>query len=218
MKIGVASVSLVAFGVFAGSAWGQEAGVAVDVQRGHSIAINVCSNCHIASPDQAFQPLLQPPAPSFESIAQRNNISAESVRTFLSTTHRSISNPRAMPNPQLIDSHINQVTAYLLSLRKQRPVGQQGEKGEPGTPGIQGPPGQPGGTGQAGPGAVHIVRTTCDAASCVAQCADDEIVISAWCGAQRNPSNFPTEKSATCRGRGAKNNPLIAVCAKLAGP
>jgi hypothetical protein len=97
------------------------------------------------------------------------------------------------------------------------PPGPSGSAGEPGPAGPQGAKGEPGTPGPGG-SAVHILRTTCDATGCVAQCAEDEIVISAWCGASRNPTNFPTEKSATCRGRGAANNPLIAVCAKSAGP
>jgi cytochrome c1 len=96
----------------------QEANVPDDVREGHRVAILVCSNCHVASRDQQFEPILRPPAPSFESLAQRDNVTSESVQTFLTTTHRSISNPTAMPNPQLIDAHVKQVAAYLLSLRK----------------------------------------------------------------------------------------------------
>jgi hypothetical protein len=83
--------------------------------------------------------------------------------------------------------------------------------GEVGPPGERGPPGPPG-------SAVHIVRTTCDERNCLATCADDEIAISAWCGAARNPTSFPSERSAACRGRAETNNPLVAVCAKIAGP
>jgi hypothetical protein len=42
-----------------------------------------------------------------------------SLRTFLTSTHRDISHPEGMPNPQLLDFQIKQVSAYLLSLRKQ---------------------------------------------------------------------------------------------------
>jgi hypothetical protein len=96
--------------------------------------------------------------------------------------------------------------------------GEQGPAGPPGPPGPQGPPG-PAGTSIAAGGGIHVVRATCSVASCVAECDADEIVISAWCGAARNTTNFPTEKSATCRGgRGPGNNPLIAVCVKSSGP
>jgi hypothetical protein len=116
----------------------------------------------------------------------------------------------------------------------QGPQGQPGPAGPPGVQGEQGPAGPPGPAGPAGPagaattavqgGAVHgggirIVRTTCSAASCVAECEANEVVISAWCGVARNPTNFPTERTATCRGgRGPGNNPLIAVCAKSSEP
>jgi hypothetical protein len=83
-------------------------------------------------------------------------------------------------------------------------------KGEVGPAGERGPPGPPG-------SAVHIVRTTCDERNCVATCAADEIAISAWCGAARNPTSFPTERSAACRGRTETNNPLVAVCGKITG-
>jgi hypothetical protein len=59
---------------------------------------------------------------------------------------------------------------------------------------------------------VRIVRATCDAASCAAQCSDDEVLLVAYCGA------FPTERSASCRPRTATNNPLIAACLKAASP
>ena len=119
MKIAIAAIPLVALGVVAGAAWAQESNVTDDVQQGHRLAVMICSNCHAAANDQPFQPILRQPAPPFESLAQRSTITADSVRTFLTATHRDISNPEGMPNPQLLDFQINQVTAYLLSLRKQ---------------------------------------------------------------------------------------------------
>jgi hypothetical protein len=70
-----------------------------DVQEGHQLADIICSNCHKVSQDQSFEPVLRPPAPSFESIAQRKDMTIDFVRTHLATTHRDISNPRGMPNP-----------------------------------------------------------------------------------------------------------------------
>jgi mono/diheme cytochrome c family protein len=116
MTFRVASALLVAFGVADGSAWAQEA--ADEVQQGHHLATLICSPCHVAAPDQPFEPILQPPAPSFESIARRNSITNDSVRAFLTTTHRDIGNPKGMPNPQLLDDQIKQVAAYLISLRR----------------------------------------------------------------------------------------------------
>jgi mono/diheme cytochrome c family protein len=118
MKIRIASAWLVALGVVASQACAQDAQSMNDVQEGHQLADIICSNCHKVSRDQSFEPVLRPPAPSFESIAQRKDMTIDFVRTHLATTHRDISNPGGMPNPQLIDHHAQQVAAYLLSLRK----------------------------------------------------------------------------------------------------
>jgi mono/diheme cytochrome c family protein len=119
MTVRIASAWLVAFGVAAGSALAQKANVTDDVQQGQRIAMLICSNCHIVARDQPSEPMLRPPAPSFESIARRSTTSTDSVRTFLATTHRDVSNPEGMPNTRLLDRQIRQVAAYLLSLRKQ---------------------------------------------------------------------------------------------------
>lgn len=109
---------LVALFIATRPGWGQEAQTASDVQKGRQLAILICANCHVAASSQPFEPILQPPASSFESIAQCESISADWVQTFLATTHRGLDNPRGMPNPELLESQIKQVAAYLLSLRK----------------------------------------------------------------------------------------------------
>ena len=92
-------------------------GVSDDVQNGHHLAVLMCSNCHVISPEQSIEPILQPPAPPFQSIAQRSTTSADTIRSFLTTTHRNLSNAAGMPNPELLDFQTRQVEAYLLSLR-----------------------------------------------------------------------------------------------------
>ncbi len=89
-----------------------------DVQAGHRLAIIVCANCHVAAPDQPNNPILRPPALSFASIAQRTSVTADWLQNYMKTTHRGLDNPNGMPNPELLDSQIKQVSAYLLSLRK----------------------------------------------------------------------------------------------------
>jgi mono/diheme cytochrome c family protein len=115
----IALVLLAACCVIANAAWAQNPNAADDVQQGHRLAVIVCANCHVAARDQLFQPILQPPAPSFESIAQREGLTSEFIQTFLATTHRDITTPQGMPNPQLLDFQTRQMAAYLLSLRKQ---------------------------------------------------------------------------------------------------
>jgi hypothetical protein len=97
----------------------------------------------------------------------------------------------------------------------QREQGQRGAKGDPGPPGPRGeigPPGPPGPSGTLS--GVRVIRAPCNEQSCAAQCSDDEIMLTAYCGAGRFPPVFPAERSAICRGRGPANNPLVVVCLK----
>ena len=112
------SIWLVALWIGICSAVGQETTSADDLRKGHRLAIMVCAFCHVAAPDQARMPILDPPAPSFESIAQRTDVTADWLEKFISTTHRGLDNPSGMPNPSLLDYQVKQVAAYLLSLRK----------------------------------------------------------------------------------------------------
>jgi hypothetical protein len=98
--------------------------------------------------------------------------------------------------------------------------GPQGDAGPPGSPGAKGDPGPPGPRGPAGSTApsVRVMRANCDATACSAQCGDDEVLLTAYCGAARNAATFPTERSATCKTRNAANSPLVAACAKAAAP
>jgi mono/diheme cytochrome c family protein len=106
--------SSLALGVLGGPAAAQEN----EVEQGHHLATLICSACHVAAPDQDFEPILRPPAPPFASIAERRDLTADFLQTFLSTTHRDVLNPKGMPNPLLLDYQIKQISAYILSLRK----------------------------------------------------------------------------------------------------
>jgi mono/diheme cytochrome c family protein len=101
-----------------GPAAAQQASPAETLRKGHDLAAIVCANCHLAAPDQRFPPVLHPPAPSFDSIAQRPDTTADSLEKFMTTTHRGLDNPKGMPNPYLMDYQIKQVVAYILSLHK----------------------------------------------------------------------------------------------------
>ncbi len=45
---------------------------------------------------------------------------------------------------------------------------------------------------------------------------EGEIILSAWCGPRRTGAFVATERQAQCR-PAAANNPIIGLCAKLAG-
>ena len=81
-------------------------------------AAHVCSICHLAAPDQAAKPLLNPPGPPFAAIAQRPALTEESLEKFITTAHRGLDNPKGMPNPDLAAYQVKQVAAYIMSLRK----------------------------------------------------------------------------------------------------
>jgi mono/diheme cytochrome c family protein len=91
---------------------------AASIGRGHSTADTVCWACHVIGADQEFSPILREPAPDFRVIAQRPGVTAQSLRAFLHSTHRLEGKPYAMPNPRLSDGMIDDVVAYILSLRK----------------------------------------------------------------------------------------------------
>jgi hypothetical protein len=96
----------------------------------------------------------------------------------------------------------------------------EGEKGDPGPAGPPGAKGDAGPRGPAGPAgaSMRIIRASCDATSCAAQCGDDEVLLIAYCGSARNAATFPTERSASCRARNPANSPLVAACGKSATP
>lgn len=89
-----------------------------DIQKGHQLAVTICAICHVAAPDQSYEPIMKPPAPSFVSIAQRKDTTADSLRLFMTTTHRGLDAPKGMPNPELMDYQIRELISYILSLRK----------------------------------------------------------------------------------------------------
>jgi hypothetical protein len=98
------------------------------------------------------------------------------------------------------------------------PAGSPGPKGETGAPGPTGPvgpPGPPGPRGEQGPPSptVRVVRKDCLVGGCTASCRGDEVLVSAYCGPERNPPTFIGERQVSCGVESnAANAPLVAVC------
>lgn len=90
-------------------------------------------------------------------------------------------------------------------------AGVQGLTGATGPQGLQGPPGPPGASSQ-----FRMIRTQCiSSAACTETCRDDEIVIVAFCGANRARATYLTERSVSCGiNPDTSNGPLIMVCGK----
>jgi len=97
------------------------------------------------------------------------------------------------------------------------PAGPQGPKGDAGPIGPAGPPGPPGPQGEKGPAgppspSVRVVKSDC-VSGCTVQCQDNEVLVTAYCGATRNPAQFLGERGASCGPEAsAANTPLVAVC------
>jgi mono/diheme cytochrome c family protein len=90
------------------------------LERGQHIAELVCSACHVVEHDQEFPPILRPPAPSFDEIANRSGVTVQTVRQFVSQTHWDLKTlPMQMPDPMLSTSDASAVARYVLSLRRQ---------------------------------------------------------------------------------------------------
>jgi mono/diheme cytochrome c family protein len=87
------------------------------VAAGHELALKVCSACHVVAKDQDLAPILRPPAPSFFAIAHRLEITEAFLRQFLSAPHGNRGKSLKMPNPQLVYYQIDEVVAYMLSLK-----------------------------------------------------------------------------------------------------
>ncbi len=90
---------------------------AQDIVRGRAIALSICSACHVVAVDQPYAPILHNPGPSFQSIANKPTATADALRRFISTAHKTAGDPFRMPNPELTDEMQDQVVAYILSLR-----------------------------------------------------------------------------------------------------
>jgi mono/diheme cytochrome c family protein len=88
------------------------------VAAGRQFALKVCWACHIVAENQTERPILSHPAPSFLSIARRPDLTEVALRKFLSTHDESMGSNGRMPNPRLVTYQIDEIVAYLLSLKK----------------------------------------------------------------------------------------------------
>jgi mono/diheme cytochrome c family protein len=84
---------------------------AQDISAGKAIAQTWCANCHRVDPGE--KPIADDKAPNFSSIAQMQSTTEMSLAAFLTTPHGK------MPNLSLSRTEIRDVSAYILSLRKQ---------------------------------------------------------------------------------------------------
>lgn len=84
---------------------------AQDIPAGKTIAKVWCSNCHSVDPQE--KTTIRDGVPTFLSIARMQSTTEISLAAFLTTPHGS------MPNLTLSRKEIQDVFAYILSLRTQ---------------------------------------------------------------------------------------------------
>ena len=116
------------------------------------------------------------------------------------------------------------VAACLAGCGKVGPPGPKGDAGPPGPTGAKGDtgtaglPGLPGPQGPAGPpgqsASIRIIRQNCGTTACTAQCDLNEVLVTAYCGANRHAASTLSENSVSCGVvPSSANSPLVAVCA-----
>jgi hypothetical protein len=83
-------------------------------EKGLKFALLVFASCHVVSRHQPYPPVLRKPAQSFDEIERKPTTTAQWLRTFLTTTHVTVENSNGMPNPQLADYQIEEVSTTFL--------------------------------------------------------------------------------------------------------
>ena len=80
-----------------------------DPKEGEKVARIWCANCHTVADDQS---VASPDAPSFASLAERPDITADGLSAFLVNPHP------PMPDMNLTRDEISDVIAYIMSTAK----------------------------------------------------------------------------------------------------
>jgi mono/diheme cytochrome c family protein len=87
------------------------------IEAGRQFAHRVCGACHVVTQQRDELPVLAPPGPSFAVLAQRPSLTEQGLREFLDANHRGMGPHEAMPNPRLADYQIDEIVAYMMSLK-----------------------------------------------------------------------------------------------------
>ena len=87
------------------------------VAAGRNFAQRVCGACHVVTPQSKESPLLSPPGPSFAVLARRPLLTEQPLREFLASNHGTMGPQEAMPNPRLVDYQIDEIVAFMMSLK-----------------------------------------------------------------------------------------------------
>ena len=111
----IAIVALVLSSLAAGAQAETPAGD--QIAAGRNFAHRVCGACHVVTQQRDELPVLAPPGPSFAVLAQRPLLTEAALREFLGSNHRNLGPAAAMPNPRLADYQIDEIVAFMMSLK-----------------------------------------------------------------------------------------------------
>ena len=100
------------------------------------------------------------------------------------------------------------------SVPVQRPLTEAEVQRLIGPPGERGPAGPAGPRGAAGEPGLRILRSDCATGNCTVECADDEVLLNAYCNPNRTAATYPAEHSAQCRTQGRGRTEVVAACVK----
>jgi len=104
-------------GVVAG-AHAQKSQAQGNAEAGRALALTACTGCHVVLPDQPFPPLITGP-PDFHRVANRTDTTAAALRRWFSSLP-TIPPPGKMANPDLTNEQVDDIIAFIMTLRDQR--------------------------------------------------------------------------------------------------
>jgi mono/diheme cytochrome c family protein len=87
------------------------------IAAGRELAHRVCGACHVVTQPSDELPVLSPPGPSLAVLAQRPQLTEPALRDFLASSHGGMGPHQAMPNPRLADYQIDEIVAFMMSLK-----------------------------------------------------------------------------------------------------
>lgn len=93
------------------------------ITSGRELTLSVCGACHVVTKDQSDIPTLRNPGPSFVSIVNRPGFSIDVFRRYLNLKDPNLGPHQGMPNPELADYQIDEIVAYVMSLKVVSPAG-----------------------------------------------------------------------------------------------
>jgi mono/diheme cytochrome c family protein len=110
--------AIVSLALLSGLASGAQAEMlsADQIAAGRNLAVRICGACHVVMQQRDELPVLAPPGPSFAVLAQRPLLTEAWLREFLGN-HRGMGPHEAMPNPRLADYQIDEIVAFMMSLK-----------------------------------------------------------------------------------------------------